>query len=313
MLLAVGLLIGTNAWAEWTEVNSREAFEEALEDATTTEALSTHNPLQIKLTGDITLNNPVKIGTVNMISDSLSLEIDLNGQVLTSNAKYGFILSHGVLKFINTNPGNDPDEIQGKVSHTGEKSAIVVTGSTLKNVDPSVDAAKYFSHLIIGENVVIDHSNGYNAAIIVDEISSKIDYEMGMDYYTNVYVQNTSDYYNKGIANGVRIDIYGTVNSTKYGVQANGYLGNTGWFVEKTGSPIPAGGIAPAVRDTKVPADYKIMNGDDNYSPYIYIHDGARITVPASASEEKKPTAIYAGGFARWLIDKNSQRQVGTA
>ena len=311
VLLAVGLLIGTNAWAEWTEVNSVEAFEEALEDATTPEALATHNPLQIKLTADITLNNSVKIGTVSMISDSLSLEIDLNGQILTSTADYGFILSHGVLKFINTNPGDDPDEIQGKVSHTGSAQAIVVTGSTLKNVDPSVDGAKYFSQLIIGENVVIDHSNGYCAAIIVNEISRHNNYGMGMDYYTNVYVQTTSDYFNKGIANGVRIDIYGTVNSTKYGVQANGYLGNTDWFVKKTGSPIPAGGIAPVVRDTKVPADYKIMNGDDNYSPYIYIHDGARITVPASTDEAKKPTAIYAGGFARWLIEGYVQGATG--
>lgn len=307
VLIAAGLLIGTNAWATWETVYDADEFGEIWAE------LSADNPLQIKLGGNISLSTTQWIGTANMTDDPLSVEIDLNGHDLTLTAERGFILTHGVLKFINSNPGEDEDEIAGKVEHTGDREAIYVTGSTQKDVDPSVDGANYFSHLIIGKNVVITKSAGYDAAIVIDDIyKGSPAAKMGVNYYTNVYATSASTQ-NKGVANGVRIDIYGQINGTKYGVKTNGYLGNVKYFLE----PAPAGrggniGDAPQyTTDSKIDPTYRIQANDDNYAPFIHIYPGTKIILPASSSKDKKPAGIYAGGFARWLVEGYVQGATG--
>jgi hypothetical protein len=324
VLIAAGLLIGTNAWATVNKVSVElgdefeDEWNELMLPGTTGKTMDS---LKIQLEGDITLTKTHWIGTRTMNSDTLLyVEIDLNGHDLnismpedgTDKRGYAFVLTHGTLKITNSTPS----EGKGKINHSNtEKETFFVAGSTKKDVDPSKDGVNYFSHLVIGKDVTVNRlgmtpqsSNGYKQAVIaIDDICYASFGGFKVNYKTNVYPQNTNpiknDNQNKGIANGVRIDIYGTVNGQRYGIKANGYLGNVLYFKEEYGytTALPDDGVSTP--NTAI-TGYMIKEGDDQYAQFIHVHPEAKIT---ALSEEYNsngtPTAVYAGGYARWLIE----------
>lgn len=241
VLLATVLLIGTNAWAGDHPITQGAAFDAAWEDVAT-------NGGKITLNSDITVStgNIYWLGTKDMDGDAKTVEIDLNGNTMEFNGQ--FLLNHGTLKI--TTPAGTEGSIDGKKN----ANLFYVTGSTNKTVDPSVDDADYFTHLYIGEGVTVKQSaSGYSAAIRIDVLystggnSSSIPAKPTLTYATNIFAvpyvtkdANNNDYIaqgiatpNKGVAYGVRVDVYGTVEGQKYGIQTGGYLGSKAYYDDK--------------------------------------------------------------------------------
>lgn len=346
VLIAAALLIGTNSWAIERPVGDVTAFKTAWNAAQSGDV--------IKLTDDITANGGLDVtlwlGTVNQSDAAKSITIDLAGHDLASKAAKAFDVTHGELKIITS----VIKEGHNKFTHTGNNETFFVTGSTKKDVDPSVDGSNYFTHLVIGENVTVErpqltttktkpedntssayreyvndkYRNYKRAVIAIDAIYGKL---QSTNYYTNVYAKNDDIY--RGIANGVRIDIYGTVNGLRYGIKPNGYLWNVANFIAKRreGAALPAGGASPLyTANAKLDQTYKIQDGDDSYSPFIHIYPTGKVTALAATPEELvndmyapkadsetsrtywgTPTALYGGGYARWIVEGTAQGASG--
>jgi hypothetical protein len=300
VLMAVMMLIGTNVCFGTThEVASAAEFTTAWGDAKSGDI--------IKLTADVTVTNTMWLGTETLSGTPRSIEIDLAGNELSSSATYAFMLTHGSLKISNSGAFGE-----GKLIGSSKcTNVFYITGSTNKDVDPSVDGANYFTHLEIAEGVIVQHDK-YDGAISIDGIwkggtahkaqSSYIPSKPALNYITNVYA-NGETVQNKGVAHGVRVDLKGTINGKKYGIKSNGYLGNPTYYFD-TPDRRQAGDVVAFSSDL-LPAGYKILATDIQYSPYIYIYPTGRITVldAAEAGQSKNPVGIYAAGYARWKVE----------
>lgn len=247
VLIAVGLLIGTNAWAVDYSISLGAAFDDAWKEVA-------KNGGKITLNSDITVSTVTDgkiywLGTENMGDAAKTVEIDLNGNTMEFNGQ--FLLTHGTLKI--TTPAGTEGKIVGKKN----ANLFYVTGSTNKDVDPSVDGANYFTHLYIGEGVTVSQfESGYSAAIRIEEVYSgnsaaaaygtSVPVKPALTYATNIFVVPNVKYSdnkysitqgiatpNKGVAYGVRIDVYGTVEGQKYGIQTSGYLGSKAYYDDK--------------------------------------------------------------------------------
>jgi len=302
VLMAAALLIGTNAWAGTYNVGTTLDFETAW-------AKSASEDVVINLTSSaVSLQNTMWLGTEQLSGTPHSVEINLNGYPLTSSAKYAFMLTHGTLKFSGS----------GQVTSTGSSNVFYITGSTNKDVDPSQENVNYFSHLVIGEGVIIANTQ-YDAAISIDDIwkggtaqaaaPSYIPAKPALGYITNIY-SNSETGQNKGAAYGVRLDIYGSVNGTKYGIKSNGYLGNPNYYF--AASYKKDDNKVAFLPSDYIPANYTIAASDVNFTPYVYIHSTARVTANAQKGDkDKSPVALYAAGFARWKVEGFVSGSVG--
>jgi hypothetical protein len=215
--MACALLLCTNVSAGDHVLTSALQWDEAWEDVAT-------NGGKITLNCDPTISTGKYywLGTENMNDPAKSVEIDLNGHVMTFNGQ--FLLTHGTLKI--TGEGG---EINGAMA----ANLFYVTGSTNKDVDPSVDGANYYTHLYIGEGVTVRQSSDYSAAIRIEEVyggsaaqkaretSASVPTKKALTYATNIfvvpYMSGTEEKAtgindpNKGVAYGVRVDVHGTV------------------------------------------------------------------------------------------------------
>jgi len=300
VLMAVMMLIGTNAWAETKSVADAAGLTTAWTNAKSGDI--------IKLTADVAMTKTLWLGTQNLTDAARSLEIDLNGNDLSSSATYAFMLTHGSLKISNSQAASGSGKLIGSGTCT---NVFYITGSTNKDVDPSVDGANYFTHLEIAEGTIVQHDK-YDGAISIDGIwltgtaqeaqSSYIPSKPALSYITNVYA-NGEKVQNKCVAHGVRVDLKGTINGSKYGIKSNGYLGNPTYYFETPGRR--QSGDVVAFSSSYLPAGYKILATDIQYSPYIYIYPTGRITVldEAPAGQSKNPVGVYAAGYARWKVE----------
>ncbi len=311
VLMAVALLVSTNMWAETytANVGTTAEFEAAWAQSATKDVV-------INLTSDaINLSKTMWLGTENINDAPHTVEINMGGYPFkSSNATCAFLLTHGTLK------------INGNAQFTAEgQNAFYVTGSTNKDVDPSDDNANYFTHLEIGDGVIIRHTY-YDAAITVDGIwKSNIAYKAdannvipakpALTYIANVYAGKNSSYptdakaegnSSKCVANGVRVDLKGTINGRKYGIKTNGILGNPTWYEQQT---YKRDDHKVAYSTSLLPEGYVIAETDVNYSPYVHIYPTGRIVVQtkddvhSNPSKVKNPIAVYASGYARWKVE----------
>lgn len=304
VLMAAMMLIGTNAWATTHEVASDSQFETAWKDAASGDV--------IKLTDAITLTKTMWLGTKNMNDASRKIEIDLNGYNLLSSAQYAFLLTHGTLKISNSRPASG--QVQGTYTYykkgvfSGSANLFYVTGSTNKDVDPSKDGVNYYTHLEICEGVIVTQAH-YDALITVaeengggeaqKERTTAIPSKPALTYITNVY--GTSDTNGKAVAHGVRVDVKGTINGTKYGIKTNGNLGSPFERVA-AGTTSVTNAEKSAFENVKT---YTIANSDADLCPFVYIYPTGRITVwdAAPTGITKNPVGVYASGYARWKVE----------
>lgn len=294
LLVAMLLLCTSVAKGATHEVGTTEAFTSAWTSAASGDV--------IKLTKTVSLSATLWLGTTNIGDASRSLEIDLNGNELRSNAVYAFMITHGKLKISNSNPAAGQ-----LVGESKCKNVFYLTGSTNKDVDPSQSGVDYFTHLELAQGVIVTQTY-YDATIGVFELNkggvgqtalaSAIPSKPALTYITNVYAATETKALS--VAHGVRVDVKGTINGTKYGIKTNGNLGSPNARVE-------AGTTDILFSTANWPnlQGYTIAATDVNYSPFVYIHPTGRITVAPNppAGQTKYPTAIYASGYARWKIE----------
>jgi len=320
VLMATMLFIGTNVWANVHDdyvapdpdqeifgdeaavtignvtkyaTTFKEAWDYALENAAPS--------AKITLKRAVTFNDVLWLGTANMDDSKQSIEIDLGGKTMTATGKHAFLLTHGALKLDN-----------GILDHSGSAEAILMAGSTKKDVDPSVDGADYFTHLVVGANATVKHTGATYATSVIafDGIANTntADLTAKTNYYTNVYALASGVNANKCVANGLRIDIYGTVDGQRYGIKANGYLGNVSFFINERNEKqaLPVEGVSPKYQNAKLDPTYKIQDGDDSYSAFVHIHSGATVKSLENkpSGQSGTPTGVYASGYARWQIDE---------
>jgi len=335
VLMAAMLLIGTSAWATTRTASSAEELKAAWQ--------ATEDGDVIQLTNDVTFTQTLWLGTSKMDDPSKSITLDLNGWTLENKAKIRdmFLITHGELNIITSVAGGQiiQDGPIGRNSTSGKNTPcneqlFLVTGSTYKNVNPKTATEGYYSHLVIGAGVTVEAKK--QNAIVIDEIANQQLYAAKVtDYYddaplvatagvsvpnsrtapystkayTYVYTNSSNKdvYGTKGLANGVRIDIYGNVKAEKYAFKANGNLGSPSGMLlnnvkyDKTkdgsqNSPI-------TIEDAPGSNTYEIQSTDIDYSPFIRIYGSADLRVPASNDKSKKPVAVYCSGYARWLIE----------
>lgn len=311
VLMAAMMLIGTNVWATTRTAGNASEFESAWKAA--------QNGDVIQLTSDVTITKTLWLGTANMNDASKSITLDLNGFLLENNANdqaYMFVITHGELNVITSAAGG-----QILQSGSGSEELFRLTGSTYKTLNPKTAESGYFTHLTIGEGVYINAA--VKNAIVIDAInnvtfcsalySSKyythkdhtlatagttVPEKTGAPYINgNFYAPYSAYVYSgsKGVANGVRVDVYGRIFGKKYAFKSNGNLGSP--------SCAAAADLTGFWENPEQTIAYTKKDGDVDYSPFIRLYSTADLRVPASSDASKKPVAVYCSGYARWLIE----------
>jgi len=303
VLMATALLIGTNMQATVRTAGSAQELETAWKNAQTGD--------EIKLTASFSISKTLWLGTANMYDTPLSITLNLNGDTLSSTAEKVFVLSHGSLNVIG-NGGIKHNLPYSTVYSTSEKEYLSkyeifrVLGSTYKDINPDTTATSFYTHLSIGAGVKLVASvNG----IVVDQLS-KAPFENAnacaagnkafptwANLYTNVYTYKKAG--DRGVANGVRIDVAGTIHANKYAIKANGNLGST--------SNTPLTSYANYYQAQNV--QYSVAAGDNQYSPFIYIKKTAELLT--LQPERNDAVAAYGGGYARWLVQGHCEGSTG--
>lgn len=229
---------------------------------------TTNATTTIRLTNDIELEHTLWLGSATMGGKSYSITLDLNGWVLSNNAAVSrmFFITKGELNVISSRAGGQLIQQNWKSS---TQELFRITGSNMNDINPKT-AESCFTHVTIGEGVIVDAQK--QNAIVIDNMNGSNGPAASAVAAGDVATRPT---YSTGkLANGVRVDIYGAVKGTKYAFKVNGNV------VKPTTAP-----------DTTA------------YSPYIYLHSTSDMSVPATNDAAKKPVAVYASGYARWLIE----------
>lgn len=295
MLMAAALLISANAWAGTTRpVANATDFENAWKAAQDGDV--------IQLSADVSIAKTFWLGTEAMNGTAKSITLDLNGHKLTNDGTRQklFFISHGELKVITSVAG-------GQIIHDGQSSSssyeiFRITGSTYKNLDPKT-ADSFYSHLVIGEGVTLTAKAN---AVVIDQMNWTTDPAYSSvvasgvtntgntwpdNLRTNVYKHNGSDN-SYGLANGARVDIYGTIRAHKYAIKANGNLGSPS---------MERGSKNTFSSDPDQQVNYAIDENDVIYTPFIHLHSTADLRT--LDVDQTYSIAAYSGGYARWLVE----------
>lgn len=298
VLMATALLVGTNAWATVRTAGTADELKNAWENAQTGD--------EIQLTASFSISKTLWLGTATMADDApLSITLNLNGDTLSSTAQKIFVLSHGSLNVIgNGGIKHDIADATAYLPAKGEYNSAYeifrVLGSTYKGADYDAKTSDtHYTHLSIGENVklvaavngiVVDYCKAAPATSANAWAAGGKAFPTWKNLYTNVYGA-TAGASNRGVANGVRIDVSGKIQAIKYAIKANGNLGSTSNYPLSSYTNYYQ---APGVQ-------YSVEAGDDQYSPYIVI--GKKAELLTIKPERTDAVAAYGGGYARWFIE----------
>lgn len=304
VLMATMLLVGTNAWAETRTASNATEFENAWKAA--------QNNDVIQLTDNIDLNKTFWLGTLEMNGTPKSITLDLNGHKIVTDGvtiQKLFFISHGEL--IVDGVG---EIIQQGSSDKSAFEIFRISGSTYKgDAYDAKTASTFYSHLVIGKDVTLTAKAN---AVVVDQmtwpmtdaaksvradgVSGNLPTSLPAALNTSVYGHGQDKKgkdleNNYGLANGARIDVYGTIRAHKYAIKANGNLGSPTMRAAKNLATKPYySNPAHTVIYTKEEADTK-------YTPFIYIHKTADLrTLDVNATYS---IAAYSGGYARWMVE----------
>ena len=233
VLMAAALLVGTNASA--IDVSNGSDLQAAITAAGDGE--------EIEVVADLTVGSQIVLDADKyIILDLNDNEITVNNENGADNA--GILIKHGRLRIKST--GSSKDE-PGKITNGSAKTYDLIR---LLGTNTAIDAkeATPYSQVIVEENVKIVNTTYANAIVICE-------------------TSGTGGY---NLANGARIDVYGKLEATKYGIKVNG--------------------------NVKDPQDFSM---DRNNSPFVYIHAGSEV----KASNASSAVAAYSSGYARWRVE----------
>ena len=338
VLMATALLIGTNVWAqEEPEEDNMTASE--LRSLFNNVTYGLDEPTTITLTKDVVFNvssdEPIWIGTAGIEDDAQSIILDLNGYNIkttgtTSSNFFMFILTHGEL-LVRNNDLSKTSEIQMTATCGSNSAAFIVTGSYKSNGwnadgDELTEAGRYntrsenvdyFSHLELGERVKIV-SNKPGIGIQLDEVALNL---TASNFFKD-HLKYQTDFFRGtgGFAYGVRVDVYGDISITgsgakSYAIKANGMIAsslNTEYtlnaYIDKWNNMTSEEYQAYLTYYGNY-ADRKEQHKKDTIdAPFVHVHNTSNLK---SAHEIENAAAIYAAGYAKWLIEGHCEGNLG--
>lgn len=339
VLMAAMLLIGTNAWAADVYVSgtNRAALQDAIDNASTGTTLVLQN--------DITLDGPIWLGTANLDDPAKSITLDLKGHHVSmtgtssSTSYYMFVISHGELLLHNSSATTSLIQLTGQ-SHYNTQICTVygsykssrwnADGDALNPDSVNTRVNGYFSHLEIGERVkIVAGANCLGSGIVVDQLGNATSpahlaakTATGATPLTTAVKNSPITYFTNihggyGYAHGARVDVYGDVeiigissgSNKAYGIKTNGNLDAPG-----LGKAINLKGTTETMNTT---SNNYLKNYDANKeahmldtldAAYVYVHNTAKLVTNNGST---KSAAVYASGYAKWLIEGTCEGNVG--
>lgn len=293
--MAAALLIGTNAWGQFkigtTPYSNLQAAINAASAGATTE---------IDMTSSYSGNDVVWLGTANVNDPAKHIILNMNGfdYEYTGLKDIAIAITHGRLE-IKSNS-------ESTISTESAKQELVRMYGTYQEVDPKNSTP--FAHLYVGENVELISSKKNVLSVDVmrpgqPALFSKTDSDIkyACDFFH--YEKSTDGW---GVANGVRIDVYGKITSeVKYGIKVNGCVRYVKDYVEsgttfKTHYPVLNADYEPKYNGGAKNGNYTITSANGEFAPYVYIAPSGQVSTSSSAEEA---VAAYSSGFAHWRIE----------
>ena len=240
----------------------------------------------ITLLEDVTSYASLWLGTAEKDGAFKSVTLDLNGHTLYSatNVTRTITLTHGALYITG----------QGEIKHmrsnaSGKSSEIIyIVGSPDRNAINPRNAAvgDLFVYLLVDEGVTLSADGNFVNGITVIENGSSSNTLSQLNYYTDIYSAASPAF---SVANGVRVDVKGTVDVTKYAGKVNGNIRHPNEMIVEY----------PGVTDAQI--------GDTANSTFFHIFP----TAVMHTSDVEEATAVYCSGYARWLIEGLCQGATG--
>ena len=301
VLLAAALLVGTNAWAQTTlTLGTAESGATYQDLQSAINAANAGATTEIDLISDLTTTSTVWLGAANVGDDSKHIILDLNGHTYNydGTAKIGFGLTHGTLEIKSTGTN------EGIITTAKATEELICVYGTYEKINAKTGTP--FAHLIVRENVKLESTKLNTLVIDVMRPGEAAKFGQATDpikYACDFFKSSSSGH---GVANGVRVDIYGKIISTvKYGIKLNGcvrfvkdYLNNDG--TPKSTFPDLRDGYAPKFVNGGNTGTYELLATDSACSPYIYIASTGYVSTNETASNA---VAAYASGYGRWRIE----------
>ena len=340
------LFIGTNAWAKPLTGATGAALQNRIDSI----MKGTESDPVIVLTQKVYLGTQtIWVGTKDLTGDEgqyKSITLDLNGygiekSMSDSKTTYNmFVITHGELKVVNNGAAEALIELKGTGYYNS--SVFFICGSYKSSrwndagdalVADSINTRDrgYFSHLEIGTGVTIsieEQGTGININNIFNGTSCNGFKLPTAASYSSLFLQSreseTSSWAasNNSFAFGVRVDVKGKIyangipgtSSKSYGIKVNGTVQSPSNLLSSTNTR-----INPAVISTvNYFYNYVANNGaigsgathqqDTIDAPFIRIYPSAYIY---SRGTGDKSGAVYASGYAKWLIEGTCEGKTG--
>ena len=254
VLMAATLLIGTNAWAEGEYTFNGEDYDHLSDAVAAAQQAS-------GATQTISLNENNFVDDENVvINTDKHIVLDLKKKTLKFNCDNGaknvaIKVERGIFEVKN---GTLKNESFGNGTYTVD--LIRVIGSNETGIDAAVEPP--YSQLIVASDAKVHSVTTPNA-------------NKDIKYNALTITEHPVKVNDKAYANGARIDVYGEVKGTTYGIKVNGSI--------------------------QRPAN-------DSDAPYVYIHAGATVTADETGSGS---VAAYSSGYGRWRIEGNCSGSTG--
>ena len=314
VLMAVILLVGTNAWAQAgkimigsTEYSSLDAAFKAATNGAVIELVG----------GPVSDNLPAWFGETSATEgNARSIKLKLNGNTYSnsSSAKVIISITRGKLEIVG------PGKMQATYGNIDSQDFIRLYG-TYEHVDAKTQTP--FAHLVIGEDVVIENYNtattataeGSNA-LTVDVLRPGVpNFAVNASATANTYPFDYScDFYKSaasgwGVANGVKIEVYGKLNAKKYALKVNGCIREGKEAIAKSWTVSYQPKYKKATEYLKPYNSFEPTVDDRNYSPYILIGNSAKLYT--NNVLKNSSVALYSAGYSRIQIEGECEGSTG--
>ena len=317
VLMAAMMLIGTNAWAETITLGNKTVDPSATYDHLGDAFKNAKDGDVIKLVTNLEDANQSWFGEKSATGSSRSITLDLNGKTFTYTGSKGVAIpvTRGKLEITSTSG-------VGTMT-TAVKTDLIRVYGTYQKIDAKNSTP--FTHLVVNENVQLVCTNNGANAVTVDVMrqGEKGVFQDGtypLDYACNFYEKISGG--GHGVANGVRLDIYGTLISKKYAIKVNGCIRLGKEFLDESGNPkttskganpyydsIPKTNPVVYFEPKRSGGSYTITDKDGDYSPYVFISSSARLVT--NNYESTSSIAAYSSGYGRWQIEGYCEGSTG--
>lgn len=324
MLMAAALLISTSTWAEisvYDFTDLQDAFKTAPSGSTITLAQN----IQLES------NDVLWLGTECVDDDARSLTLNLNGKKIyrqgtsTAATYHFFVVSHGELKVT----GTGTIGFEGTGKSTASSTIFSVFGSYKPENESNALINGLFTHVEIGENVTLNMPLGYlGTAIAIDVVNRTTTGDLKANSVARWAASTVSSSLNYnttfishatyGYAYGAQVDVKGKIYSLggadgtaekSYGIKTNGNLESPLAGYGLTQSYLT--GFSCNVNDSWFNNyNAETRKADVAYVPFVHVFENCTIQ---TASGSTRSAAIYASGYAKWLIEGECSGNIGVS